>query len=281
MGHQGKNVTAKWRFFFEYVLRRLSCYDRLRYNPEFSVSTPAINPSTDGTTPVDTYVIDIENLSHIQRSILIRLKTVDTAAYTELEPEELSGNAFNYHLRHVIAQKLIEKTDGQRYKLTARGRLLADNVSLETMRLKLRPTVGLILVLRSDAHGTLLYHSNRAPLRESVGLPFGKLRLGDTLENTFRRVLTKRGIDHGKVDSVESLGMANIRYFDKDLLVAHRVADVWAANYDGPAVVTSTDHGKSYWQKDFDGTSKMLPEVNALVSPPAKHGTIEIQASLP
>jgi hypothetical protein len=233
-----------------------------------------------GSNPVDTYVIDVENLSYIQRGILIRLKTVGMVPYTELKPDDLTGNSFNYHLRHVLSQGLIEKAGDQQYRLTAKGRLLADNVSLETMKLKLRPTVGMVIILKSKVHGTLLYHSNRAPLRDLVGLPFGKIRLGDTLENTFARMLSKRGIGIERVDNVESLGMAAIRYLEDDQLVAHRIAAVWSASYDGPAITTATNHGKSFWQKDYDGALRVLPEVGALADWPVGHGTVEIYSSL-
>jgi hypothetical protein len=235
----------------------------------------------DGGDPIDTFVINIENLNHIQRDVLVRLKTVDSVAYSGLKPDELTGNAFNYHLRHVVAQDLVYKTDDQRYVLTAKGRLLVDNVSLDSMKLKLRPTVGMALVLESSEHGVLLYRSNRAPLRELVGLPFGKLRLGDSLDNTFSRILRKRGIDRGSISGIEPLGMANIRYFDKDQLVVHRVVAVWSASYDGTAVTTSTGNGSSFWQKDHLFVPGALPEVGALVDWRPKQGIVEINSSLP
>lgn len=234
----------------------------------------------DATNPLDVYVIDVENLNHIQRNIMLRLKAVDSALYSDLKPPELTGNSFNYHLRHVIAQKLITKTDDQNYALTPKGRLLLDNVSLGTMRLKLRPTAGMMIVVRSLEHGVLLYRSDRAPLRDFVGLPFGKVRLGDSLDATFRRMLVKRGINSDNLKAIEQLGMANIRYLDAGELVVHRSVVVWAAAYIGPALTSSTGNGRSFWQSDFDGGARLLPEVEALLHWPSGSGSIEVFSSL-
>jgi hypothetical protein len=229
---------------------------------------------------LDAYVVDVENLHHIQRNILTHLYTVNSAPYVDLKPRELSGNSFNYHLRHVVAQKLIEQASDGQYRLTNLGCLLFDNVSLESMKLKLRPTTGVSMLLKSIEHGTLLYRSNREPLRGFAGLPFGKLRLGDTLTGTFERMLLKRGLNIDAVENVHQLGVANVRYFFQNELVCHRMTSVWVADYNGPAHITNTNHGKSLWLKDPLGEEKTLAEVKTIMEWPTQQTSLEITAEI-
>src|SRR5438105_3462033 len=51
--------------------------------------------------PVDLFSLDLDNFHHIQREILARLYIVASATYSELKDPGLTGNSFNYHLRHV------------------------------------------------------------------------------------------------------------------------------------------------------------------------------------
>ncbi|HEV2413066.1 MAG TPA: hypothetical protein VGS28_04680 [Candidatus Saccharimonadales bacterium] len=235
--------------------------------------------SSSSKTPLDLFVIDLENLNHIQRSILHHLYINDSSVYSDLKPKELTGNSFNYHLRHVTEQNLVEKI-GDKYRLTAKGRLLVDSVSLENMKLKLRPTSGMSVMLHSGQHGILLYESKRAPLRGFTGFPFGKLRLGDSLEGTFERILNKRNINLETVLNVKELGLANIRYYDQGQLVAHRMVTVWYADYTGPSIVTDTIHGSSTWLNEHGRVPNTLAEVEAFINWPVDKTVIELTSQL-
>ena len=228
---------------------------------------------------LDAYVVDLENFHHVQRDILNRLYVADELPYSGLKPAELTGNSFNYHLKHVVAQKLVEPTAGQAYRLTPLGRLLVDNVSLPEMRLKLRPAVGVTLLVRSEQHGILTYNSRRAPLRGWLGLPFGKLRLGDAAEATADRMLAKRGLESGAVSGRQFLGMANIRYFEQGQLVAHRLSLVLSAQYAGPAVDSETPHGSGGWLRELPAT-RVLAEVAAIRDWAGSQPVLEIEADL-
>jgi hypothetical protein len=213
------------------------------------------------TDPIDTHVLDVENLHHLQRGILSRLYTSSQAAYADLKPPELSGNSFNYHLRHVVKQGLIHQTDDGSYQLTPLGQLLVDNVSVPTMRLKLRPVMAVAIYLTSPTAGVLLYRSNREPARGFAGLPLGKLRLGDTMQNTLQRMVERRGLDFNQLGGLRQLGLANIRYTSGGELVSHRFVSVWAWEYSGPSHTNSSEHGGSFWSHHPLTEPNCLPEV--------------------
>jgi hypothetical protein len=229
--------------------------------------------------PIDLYALDLDNLHHIQRQILARLYTVSSAAYSELKDPDLTGNSFNYHLRHVVSQGLVHQS-GQDYNLTPRGRLLVDSVSLPSMKLKIRPVVGISLLITSPEHGTLLYRSKREPAQGMAGLPFGKLRLGDDHAATVKRMLIRRQLDPDSVRDVRPLGHANIRYYDRGELVSHRSAGVWRGTYDGSAIATKTEHGAGFWSENPSSEPHKLSEIDALLGWPTGQSIIEITGDL-
>jgi hypothetical protein len=135
------------------------------------------------------------------------------------------------------------------------------------------------LLVRSDEHGVLVYYARRAPLRGWVGLPFGKLRLGDTQEATLARVMAKRGLASQAVTDQRFLGVANARYFERGQLVAHRVSSVWSVRYVGAAEKRETQHGTGLWLKELPSEG-VLAEVRAIEGWPADCPALEIQADL-
>lgn len=58
---------------------------------------------------------------HIQRQILRLIGTHDKARFTDIRPEGLENNAFQYHLKQLIATKLIAKNTDGTYALTSKG----------------------------------------------------------------------------------------------------------------------------------------------------------------
>lgn len=130
--------------------------------------------------------------------------------------------------------------------------LLSDWASYETDKFKVRPVSGCWLYLENDAGEYLRYLSRRAPLFSVPCLPFGKLRLGQSIEETLDRILTKRGVDPNDV-VVLSRTAKNVRYLDaNDKLIAHRFGVVVKCMYIGVSFIgTKTPNGEaSFVSKD-------------------------------
>ncbi|MCA9318231.1 hypothetical protein KDA06_01160 [Candidatus Saccharibacteria bacterium] len=58
---------------------------------------------------------------HIQRQILRLLGTHEQARFTDIRPEGLENNAFQYHLRQLVAWGLVSKNTDGTYTLTSKG----------------------------------------------------------------------------------------------------------------------------------------------------------------
>lgn len=203
---------------------------------------------------MDQYTSNLDTLHHIQRSVLEKLTHQDVVSYSELLPDGMSGNAFNYHLNHLLKQRVIEKSEDG-YKLTSLGRLVVDSMSLREQRFKLRPVCGALLyVEHGDSKKVLLYRSKRQPLIGSVGLPFGKLRVGGTYKETVQRMLKSRGLDSDLAAKMVHLTPYSFLYKTKsDELVSHRVGEVWKITYGGEMLTNATENGESFWGEPTEG----------------------------
>lgn len=58
---------------------------------------------------------------HVQREILRLLGASERARFSDIRPPELENNAFQYHLKQLMAAKLIAKKSDGSYALTSKG----------------------------------------------------------------------------------------------------------------------------------------------------------------
>ncbi len=196
---------------------------------------------------MDTFISDIDTLHHIQRGVLNKLTYVKAAAYSDLLPDGMAGNAFNYHLTYLVKHSLIMK-DKKGYTLTSLGRVVVDVMSLESTRFKLRPVSGvLLLVKHSETGERLLYKSSRQPLLGSVGLPFGKLGIGSTYQAVVERMVTRRYLDQDCLSTPVFRASFNIRYTSKGQLICHRIGELWSVDYSGEPISNETINGAGLW----------------------------------
>lgn len=198
---------------------------------------------------MDEFVSNLDALHHIQQNVLRELTYQQVASHSELLPDGMSGNAFNYHLNFLVKHRLVQKS-GRGYTLSPLGRLVVESMSLDSKRFKLRPTVGVLLLLTHDSGKVLTYRSSRQPLIGWAGLPFGKLRIGEDYQETSKRMISRRGIVPDEVKDLRAIAPFNIRYEEGGRLVCHRTGQIWGAVYTGRAHSSETANGASVWLDD-------------------------------
>ena len=201
---------------------------------------------------MDKHLLNIDISHPLQLAVLEKLRHHRTLEYAQLLPDGFSGNEFLYHLKKLTSAKLIYKI-GQVYSLSALGLLISDSASYDTNKMKVRPTVGFWLLVKNDDNKVMLYESKRAPFFDLLCLPFGKLRVGESVEETLIRMLKKRGLDTKKITETEHYAV-NVRYQLNGELIAHRYGEVLSCLYSGnDEPIKSTKNGNSYFT--IDGTS--------------------------
>jgi len=131
---------------------------------------------------------------HIQRDIIARLKNADSLRFSQLKPhQDIPNDLYNYHLKQLIGDGLIEKIETG-YQLSAAGkRHVADvhHTSDQDDRL-FKFNALLIVTRRTD--GTLYILNQRRTSQPSygiVGLPGGTILKSEPLLDGAQRKLTQ------------------------------------------------------------------------------------------
>lgn len=206
---------------------------------------------------MDKHIDTITVHHRTQVLILDALSHNETQSYSDLQPHELSGHEFGYHLQKLISMRLVVKS-GSNYMLTSLGKLIADSSSYETNKLKIRPVAGvwIYVICRNKV---LAYRSYRAPLFGVTCLPFGKLRIGESVQETITRICKKRHINIEDMREI-SRKLVNVRYINNGELVAHRYGSLVILETDSDVRVTETKNGHSCLADLEDIAEKLVLE---------------------
>lgn len=129
--------------------------------------------------------------SWIQNQILDKLIRSKTVRYKDLRPLDVEGNLFMYHLKGLITEKLVEKSEDG-YQLSARGLEYVRTVSLNTGKVRTQPQILNAIVAIDDQGRYLMYRWNRQPNLGKVSLPHGMMHVGEKLLNSAERELSEK-----------------------------------------------------------------------------------------
>ncbi len=128
----------------------------------------------------------------LQKHILNKLILNSSQRYADLKPKLVEGNLFMYHLKLLIQQDLICKRKDGRYELTSQGKLYADGLSLESFQSRIQPKIVTLIVCQNEKNEYLLYLRKREPFLGSVGFPYGKIHLGESIKTAAERELVEK-----------------------------------------------------------------------------------------
>ncbi len=133
---------------------------------------------------------------HLQRSIVYRLAFSPELRFSELKPDTVENKLFTYHLKKVVAAKLVEKRPDGSYALTIEGRRLGTRVLDKQRALVDRPESVLFLAIRRPSDNAwLLYRRKTHPLIDKVGFMHCTPRADEPTEITAStECLAKTGV---------------------------------------------------------------------------------------
>jgi hypothetical protein len=191
-----------------------------------------------------------EPLHYIQRDILAELKSCRNVHYSDLKPSDLDGHAFNYHLKSLIEKKLVLKNSENLYRLSSTGRYYSDFISITKNRIKLRPVGGAFLVILSpNGLEVLSYRASEEPLLGYSGLPFVRMRMGQSHSDLLAGFCARRDLELVAKD-FKLAGFLNARYYIKDSgsLVAHRSGPIYLAKLKNLESDPAKINAKLSWQ---------------------------------
>lgn len=188
----------------------------------------------------------LQNLSPIQNHILSKLKNAKSLRYSELQPEKVPNDLFNYHLQHLVKKDFIAKLDDG-YALSDKGiKHVADPYPTNNAITSLFK-INVITIVSRVVDGKIeilnqLRKSN--PSYGKIGIPGGVVLKGELIEPAATRKLKQEtGLDA----QFHLMGCERrIMYKSGELFSDIMFPIAYADSFSGE-LKTDTDFGHNMW----------------------------------
>lgn len=130
-------------------------------------------------------------MHHIQNSILTELMTHKIRRFSELKPQGVDSNLFQYHLGKLIRDGYLTKLENG-YTLSGTGLYYADRFSSTLKGARPQPKLIVVNVLHDKQGRVLLIPKTRQPFLGTYHLPAGKVHEGEKLVDAGHRELLEK-----------------------------------------------------------------------------------------
>jgi len=200
---------------------------------------------------------------HLQKKILHTLVLNDDLKFSELRPKGVDSNVVTYHLKQLIADKLVIKTEDGKYRLTSLGRVAGINVSLSKRQLLEQAHSVILMCLRTEKEGWLLRRRLAQPMYRKVGFvhaePVVEENAEETAKNTFKsRTGLEADFKVAGTGYVKLLKDGALESFVHFILMT-------ADSYSGKLEPIKRN-GENFWAINPDFTAEdMIPSMQAMV----------------
>lgn len=203
---------------------------------------------------VETFYLcyDDAMLHHIRRAILDKLATAEYLRYGELKPENLDGNVFNYHLKGLIVDKLVQKNSAADYSLTQYGR----DYIVHRYEDSSQSAHSIFLIVLQRQSQYLLRRRDVQPLLGYTGFIHGEPEAGvDIIQTATKRLYDKTGINN--VD-LSVAGSALIAQYIANELQSFSHAVIINGLTEQDIEIESDATGHNFWS-ELNAIEKLLP----------------------
>ena len=196
---------------------------------------------------------------HIQKYILGALMYKEHARFSDLKPTKTDTNLFAYHLKVLIREGLVIKSD-MGYTLSQNGQKYVDRVSTAKMSVRTQPKIISMLVIQNSDGDLLLQKRTKQPYINAWTLPYGKVHIEDRTAQAaaIREAAEKLDIE---VDNIRHAGEAYIRVYADDELLSTTLAHVFRFETDEISTSDSTIWVKPHKLSEY----RLAPAVESIV----------------
>lgn len=116
---------------------------------------------------------------HIQKFIIGVLIHKKHARFSDLRPPKTDTNLFSYHLKAIIKDGWVAKTD-EGYTLSKNGLQYVDRVSVGNLNVRSQPKTITMLLIQNSEGDVLVQKRSKQPYIDTWTLPYGKVHVHDT-----------------------------------------------------------------------------------------------------
>lgn len=185
-------------------------------------------------------------MSSIQRDIITRLKNANTLRYSQLKPNsEIPNDLYNYHLKKLIDNGLVEKSIAG-YGLSASGKRHVADIHHTSDQENRLFKYNVLLIVTREIEGQLHVLNQRRTAQPSysiVGIPGGTiLKSEPLLDGASRKLLQETGL----TGTFRHIGMER-RIFNKDGQLFSDVLFPFCLSHDTTGEPATTAFGKNFW----------------------------------
>jgi hypothetical protein len=203
---------------------------------------------------------------HIQKSILYDLAFRDEARFSELKDGDIENKLFTYHLKQLINDNLVEKTEDGSYRLSAEGRRQAVSIydSRDKTATKARSVV-FVAIRRKGDGAWLLYRRNTHPLKDLSGFmhitpDYSFQTIQEQIKHDVR---AKTNIDVSPI----YIGSGFFRMLRGELLESFTHFSLFLAEHVEDTLESHDERADYFWVVDPDfSDTNMLPNMQILTN---------------
>lgn len=188
----------------------------------------------------------------IQNTILNRLSISSPLPYSKLKYKSTEGNVFTYHLNKLISQGFIIKSNGL-YELTAKGKFYLGRISKEDLQPRIQPKIVTLIACTNDFEESLLYQRKKEPFIGMVGYPYGKIHLGESVQEAASRELEEKT---GLVADLTHRGNAYLTIYQDGELMNQMLCHIFNGSNCSGEIKKNSSIGKCFWKKVTDPHSE-------------------------
>lgn len=206
-------------------------------------------------------------MHRLQQHILKEITLTGPRRFTELKPKSIEGNKFVYHLHALIREGYVAPHKNA-YILTAAGKRYAERMSLESYQERVQPKIVTLLVLKNKQGEYLLYKRRRVPFRNMVSFPYGKMHLGERVEDAAARELIEKT---GLSAVLTFRGSVYLAIHDEEEIVSHMLCHVFTGKKYQGDLRAQTPAGDCFWGNPYTldtrfcmpGTQQVLKQLQS------------------
>lgn len=198
---------------------------------------------------------------HIQREIIDRLMRAESLRFKELKPGGMESNIFMYHLKQLIKQDFVAKTDTG-YALAPSGLTYVDTLSSSNKPYP-QPKNICILAITDQSGRWLVAQRKTQPFIGKYMLPSGKQRLEESVEQHVGRELQEK---FNITKSAARRGTVEVMLYDvvSKTLLTHIIGQVHEVAVDMLDTALESDRYTYSWQSDINKLD-FLPGTQELI----------------
>ena len=130
----------------------------------------------------------MSTLHPVQSKILTSLQTVNFSKFSRLRPTDMTSDHFNFHIKKLVDQSFIAKTETGDYFLTTRGKAYANFLDKNALgTTQKQPKISLLFIVRKKFGGEIKYVVQRRAKQPFIGhlvFPTWRVEWGKKISET-------------------------------------------------------------------------------------------------